>query len=237
MNTEARIQAFNDANRPFYIVAHDDGKFSLCLPLDFLGEDYDLYCQSAFDAYAAEIGDPPLTEHGRRTHGNGYEWEAAFRQAFEKDPNLEKIFFDCEAGGFFCTAGNLELLEDYGSRFKEICEDAEKFTSIVSQGIRNMEAWEKEQEQLMRTVRGRLMCRPGTTYEIRTPDGNIRRTPEDTQKLIDGEMPLIKIGDTIFASQDLLEQEVTGVQIDLFDSNLIRMRTEVTPEQTMTPVM
>ena len=65
MNTEARIQAFNDANRPFYIVAHDDGKFSLCLPLDFLSEDFDLYCQSAFDAYAAEIGDPPLTEHGR----------------------------------------------------------------------------------------------------------------------------------------------------------------------------
>lgn len=237
MNTEARIQAFNDANRPFYIVAHDDGKFSLCLPLDFLGEDFDLYCQSAFDAYAAEVGDPLLTERGLRTHGNGYEWEAAFRQAFEGDPNLEKIFFDCEAGGFFCTAGSLELLEDYGSRFKAICEDAEKFTPIVSQGIRKAEAWEKEQERLMRTVRGQLLRRPTASFEIMTPEGNVRLTPEDTKKLIDGEMPLVKIGDTIFASQELLDQEVTGIQSDLFDPNLVRMKTEEASEQTMAPSM
>lgn len=237
MNTEARIQAFNDANRPFYIVAHDDGKFSLCLPLDFLGEDFDLYCQSAFDAYAAEVGDPPLTERGLRTHGNGYEWEAAFRQAFEGDPNLEKIFCDCEAGGFFCTAGSLELLEDYGSRFKAICEDVEEFTPIVSQGIRKAEAWEKEQERLMRTVRGQLLRRPTASFEIMTPEGNVRLTPEDTKKLIDGEMPLVKIGDTIFASQELLDQEVTGIQSDLFAPNLVRMKTEEASEQTMAPSM
>ena len=81
------------------------------------------------------------------------------------------------------------------------------------------------------------MCRSGSTYEIMTPDGNIRLTPEDGQKLIDGEMPLIKIGDTIFASQELLDLEVTGIQSDLFDPNLVRMKTEEASEQTMAPSM
>ena len=31
--TQLRIEAFNEANAPFYIVDHEDGKYSLCLPL------------------------------------------------------------------------------------------------------------------------------------------------------------------------------------------------------------
>ena len=120
MDTKQRIDKFNRETPPFYIVAHDDGQFSLCLPLDLLSDDYYPYCQDAFDAYAVEIGEPAYSKNGLRTHGNGYEWEAAFRQAFRDDPNLKKILFDCEAGGFFCYADDLSLIEYFGSRFREI---------------------------------------------------------------------------------------------------------------------
>ena len=36
MNTEKQIEDFNITNAPFYVVAHDDGRFSLCLPIDLL---------------------------------------------------------------------------------------------------------------------------------------------------------------------------------------------------------
>lgn len=104
MSVKERIEAFNEENRPFYIVDHDAGKFSLCLPLDFLHEEYEDFGQAAFDAYAIEIGEPPVDSRGFHTHGNGYEWESAFHQTFADDPNIDKILFDCEAGGFFCYA-------------------------------------------------------------------------------------------------------------------------------------
>ena len=121
MNTQEQIEAFNQANPPFYIVDHEDGSFSLCLPLDFLTNEYRDYCQEAFDAYAVEIGEPPVDQHGSIAYGNGYDWEAAFQEAFKDDPNIGKIVFDCELGGFFCYADDLSLIEDFGKRFKEIC--------------------------------------------------------------------------------------------------------------------
>lgn len=114
MTTEQRITTFNEENRPFYIVDLESGRYSLCLPLDLLGDEFYPYCQGAFDAYAREIGDEPLTEHGLRTHGDGYEWQAAFCQAFDGDPNLKRFVFDCEAGGFFMDCDDLSLLEEYG---------------------------------------------------------------------------------------------------------------------------
>ena len=101
MNVKERIEAFNEENRPFYIVDHDDGKFSLCLPLGFISGEYEDFGQKAFDAYALEIGEPAVDSRGFQTHGNGYEWEAAFCQAFEGDPNLRRFAFDCESSGFF----------------------------------------------------------------------------------------------------------------------------------------
>ena len=113
MNMKERIERFNHENRPFYIVDHDGGQFSLCLPLDFLDDEFENYGQAAFDAYALEIGEPPINRQGFQTHGNGYEWEAAFCQAFADDPNIDKILFDCESGGFFCYTADLSLLEDF----------------------------------------------------------------------------------------------------------------------------
>ena len=144
MNTEQRIKTFNEENRPFYIVDQENGRYSLCLPLDFLWDDFYPYCQGAFDAYAREIGEEPLTERGLRTHGDGYEWQAAFCQAFDGDPNMKRFVFDCEAGGFFMDCDDLSLLEDYGKRFKAICEDEEAFTPIVSDGIKQQKMWFEE---------------------------------------------------------------------------------------------
>ena len=171
MEVKQRIEAFNKGNAPWYIVEHDNGEFSLCLPLDLLGDEYYPYCQDAFDAYAAECGEPAYSKNGLRTHGSGYEWEAAFREAFKDDPNIRRILFDCEAGGFFCYANDLTLLEDFGSRFKDICEDTEGFVPIVSEGIRRAEARRLEQESLMRTVRGQLMSEPSSVFEIMTYAG------------------------------------------------------------------
>lgn len=58
-------------------------------------------------------GEPAYSKNGLKTHGSGYEWEAAFREAFKDDPNIQRILFDCEAGGFFCYANDLTLLEDF----------------------------------------------------------------------------------------------------------------------------
>lgn len=236
MNTKQRIEAFNKENAPFYIVDLGDGRFSLCLPLDLISDEYYPYCQDAFDAYAKEIGEPAYSRSGLRTHGNGYEWEAAFREAFKDDPNIKKILFDCEMGGFFCDADNLSLIEDFGRRFKAICEDTEQFTPIVSEGIKNAEAWQAEQERLMKTVRGQLMSHSSATFEIMTPDGNIRITPEDGKALLDGSRQSVTIDGVMYASYELLDQEVTDMQTDLFDQNLIRMKTEE-PEEAMTMSM
>lgn len=148
MNVKKRIKMFNEQNRPFYIVDHEDGMFSLCLPLAFLPDEYRDFGQAAFDTYAISVGKPPVDSFGFKTHGNGYEWQAAFMEAFDGDPNLEKIMFDSEAGGFFCDTSELSLLEDFGSRFREICEDTERFCKIVADGIRNRRE-QQEQEWLM----------------------------------------------------------------------------------------
>ena len=119
MNTEKQIENFNNTNAPFYVVAHDDGRFSLCLPIALLSDEYYPYCQTAFDNYAKEIGDEVCDERGLKTHGNGYEWDAAFREAFADEPNIERIIFDSEAGGFFCNCDDLQILTGFGSPLKK----------------------------------------------------------------------------------------------------------------------
>lgn len=233
IDIKQRIEAFNKENSPFYIVDLDNGKFSLCLPLDLLGDEYYPYCQDAFDAYAKEIGEPAYSRSGLRTHGNGHEWEAAFREAFKDDPNINRILFDCEMGGFFCDADNLSLIEDFGRRFKDICEDSDRFAPIVSEGIKNAEARAAEQERLMKTVRGQLMSHPSASFEIMTPDGNVRLTPDDSKALIDGSRQSVEIDGVTYAAEELLDQEITDMQRDLFDQSLIRMKTEE-PEEAMT---
>ena len=184
MNTEKQIENFNNANAPFYVVAHDDGRFSLCLPIALLSDEYYPYCQTAFDNYAKGIGDEVCDERGLKTHGSGYEWDAAFREAFADEPNIERIIFDSEAGGFFCNCDDLQILTDFGSRFKNICENTELFTKTIAEGIKNADEREAEQERIAKTVRGQLMRHPECSFDIMTADGRVQLTPEDIQTVV-----------------------------------------------------
>ena len=136
MDIKQRIKEFNRENAPFYIVDHENGKYSLCLAFSFLEGEYEHFGQDAFDRYALEIGDPVMDDLGLFTHGNGYEWQTVFEKAFESDPKSSRIQYDCEAGGFFCYAESLSLLEDFGTRFRAVCMDGEKFAGLVSTALR-----------------------------------------------------------------------------------------------------
>ena len=127
---------------------------------------------------------------------------------------------------------DLSLLEEYGSKFREICMDTERFTPIVSQGIKRMDQWLAEQEKLANTVRGALLENPSSTFDIMTPDGNIRITPQDTKQLLDGDMQFVHIGGAQYCAFELLDQEIVQKQTDLFDEDLIRMKTQE-PEQEL----
>ena len=139
---------------------------------------------------------------------------------------MEKISFDCEASGFFCGCDDLDMLEQYGAKFREICTDNARFTPIVSQGIRSMEQRMKEQERLMKTVRGQLMGKPKAVFHIMTPDGTVTLHPADTKELLDGTRKTIDMDGVHYAAFELLDQEVVASQTDLFNDNCIRMKTE-----------
>lgn len=148
MSIEQRIKAFNRANPPFYLVEHDDGTFSLCLAFSFLRGKYAGFGQDAFNQYAKQIGEP-VKEDGFYTHGNGYEWESVFKKAFEKYPNINKIRFDCEAGGFFCYSRDLSVLEDLGSQFRKICLDKNGFAALVSTALDEAGLQNEEEQQCL----------------------------------------------------------------------------------------
>lgn len=237
MNTEKQMEQFNNSNAPFYVVSHDDGRFSLCLPLDLLSDEYYPYCQTAFDNYAKEIGDEVCDERGFKTHGSGYEWEATFREAFADEPNIERIIFDSEAGGFFCTCDDLQILTDFGNRFKSICENTEVFKKTISEGIKNADEREAEQARIAKTVRGQLMRHPECSFDIMTADGRVQLAPEDIKAMLSGEKQDVRISGVVYAAYELLDMEVVNMQADLFDSGLIRMKADEPDEQTFAPTM
>ena len=148
MNITQRIHQFNRANEPIHIVDHENGEYSLCLPLDFLTEPYRDFGQEAFNQYAEQNGDP-VKVNGLYTHGSGYEWETVFKKAFEKDDNLNKISFDCETGGFFCYSEDLSVLESLGSQFRNICLDKDGFAELVSTALKEAKLQNEEEKQCL----------------------------------------------------------------------------------------
>lgn len=234
MNTTDMIAKFNRECRPFYLVDLQDGRYSLCLQLDSLVNEFAPYCQEAFNAYAVANGGGKYLANDLYTYGSGHDWRAAFQEAFKDDPNIGRIVYDCEAGGFFCDCSDLGIIDDLGRRFKTICEDTERFTPIVAEGIRNAALRQAEEEALMKTVKGQLMTRPEATFDLMTPYGNIRITPDMSQKLLAGEMTTVIIGNTRYADFELLDQPIIEQQTDLFDENLIRMKTDEAPEMEET---
>lgn len=46
---QAAKKKFDEENKPFYMVDHEKGVYSLCLSLSFLGEEYKNFLQEAFN--------------------------------------------------------------------------------------------------------------------------------------------------------------------------------------------
>lgn len=222
MNIKQEIRAFDEACKPFYIVDHDNGTFSLCLAFTFLEEDYG---QEAFNAYAREMGESVKDNYGLYSHGNGYEWEAAFKEAFKDDPNIGRIRFDCESGGFFCYSDDLAIMKDFGTRFKTLVDDQEAFTKVVSDGIKAYEKQRDEFAKIEYKIQGRLTRHPDSNFMIRTTQGDVRLTPGDIKGLLDGSKKTLLVGGRHMEARDFLAQDAYHIQPDLFEKNTFQLIT------------
>lgn len=209
---------------------HDNGEFSLCLAVSFLKGPYADYGQEAFNAYAEEMGEPVADKYGMYTHGNGYEWEAAFKKAFESDPNIGQIKFDCEAGGFFCYTNNLSALKDFGSRFKTLVEDTGKFTQVVSEGIKAAEKQREEFAKIEFKIKGWLIQHPDSNFTIRTAQGDVRLTPDSIRGLLDGSTDTLLVGGGQIKAEEFLMQDAYHIQRDLFGRNAYQLITNEAEE-------
>lgn len=142
MTKAQKIEAFNERNEPFYLVDHGD-KVSLCCVFHPTPDSQFSLGQEAFNRYTERIGDPVTDKYGMYTHGNGYEWEAVFRKAFEHDPNIGKVAYDCEAGGFFCYGESVDMMADFGQRFLRIMNDTDSLTELLCQAVPEEENFEE----------------------------------------------------------------------------------------------
>ncbi len=234
--TEERIKELNRELEPFYLVSGDDGQFSLCARMNFMGKEFGW---ASFEAYAIAIGEEPHDEQGYVNYGSGYDWEAAFKEAFKDDPNLKRIYFDCEECGFFCDGDDLDMMADFGKRFRELCQDTERFTPIVYAGIQNDAQRRAEEERLNNTVRGYLMKNPMAEYDIRTQQGNFTLEAGTGQALLDGTLlTIISESDGVeLTADEFLDYRVTASQQDLFDENVFKLKAEIEQEEILAPTM
>ena len=60
MDIKQQIKKFDEENKPFYMMDHEDGVYSLCLPLSFLSEEYRDFGQEAFNQYTIRAGEPVM---------------------------------------------------------------------------------------------------------------------------------------------------------------------------------
>lgn len=238
MTIKERIKRFGKENYPFYLVDHDDGTYSLCLVRAFLkGEDAD-YGQYAFDAYAEEIGEAAVSPRGLYTHGDGYEWGYVFMKAFRKEPDFWKINLDCESGGFFCYTADLNLLEDYGKRFRLIIEDKEAFIRLVSEALKEEHLFREEEERISHQVRGFIMRHPRSDVDMLTPHGRFLMTAEVGKSLLNGRLNEIRIVETVMSAEEFLSMKVTAAREDLIEAGYYQMKTEpAEPEQNVSMSM
>lgn len=229
-----RIEEFNKSHPPFTIMNNEDGQYSLSIMLSFLKEEYKNYCQESFDNYTRER---EFDED--YTRGSGYDWEKAFHKAFENDPNIKLIEFDCESGGFYCNCQDLSILIDFGHRFKEICEDNAKFTPIVFAALDNEDEYDSNKQKWERTIYNRLLRHPLGRFDIRTPDGDFFVDAGMGRQLIEGNQPTITSsnGTATLDTEDFLAMKITEMQRDLLDRNHFQYLAEHNPEQTMSMKM
>lgn len=234
--TEQRIRDLNREFDPFYLVDFHDGRFSLCARINDMTYEFG---QAAFDAYAKEIGEEQYDEQGYITYGSGYDWESAFREAFKDDPNLKRIAFDCEGCGFFCDGDDLDMMADFGKRFRELCLDTERFTPIVSAGMKNEAQRQAEEEMLTHTVRGQIMAHPLAEFSVRTAMGDFKIECGEGKMLLDGRKTSVvsRTGKTELTADEFLDQRISAVQQDLFDGNAYKLLADTEQEEILSPVL
>lgn len=229
-----KIKAFNGNNSPFYLVDHGD-RVSLCCV--FHPTPYSEFSlgQEAFNRYAKSIGDPVTDRYGFFTHGSGYEWEYVFRKAFENDPGIDNVSFDCEAGGFFCYGESVDMMADFGHRFREMLNDTESFTELVCKAISEGRQREAELQQLRNTVKGFLMEHPNATVDLMTPGGYVHLTPERGKALLNGIPVPAHPGASEYArladAEEILDQHICACNQDSADENHYAMITEPPVEE------
>lgn len=235
MTRAQKIRAFNESNAPFYLVDHTD-EVSLCCVFHPMPDSVFSLGQEAFNRYAERIGDPVKDEYGLFTHGSGYEWEYVFRKAFENDPNIGKVSFDCEAGGFFCYGESVDMMADFGRRFRQILNDTDSLTELICKAVPEGEQREAELEQLRSTVRGFLMEHPKATVDLVTPEGYLRLTPEDGKALLDGKPAQISSGVSGFAcgvdADILLDMQIGTCAQERSDENRFFIMAEPPMEES-----
>ncbi len=231
---EQRLKVVNKELEPFYIVDHSGGKFSLCGRINYIEREFG---QAAFDAYAVEMGEPPCDEQGYITYGSGYDWESAFKEAFKDDKNLKRLKFDSESSMFCCYGDDLDMMIDFGSRIRELSLDTERFTPIVSAGIKNEAQRRAEEEMLEHTVRGQIMQHPTAEFYIRTPDADYKILRGAGKSLLNGSCKEVYsvLGDMPMDTADFLDQRISASQQDLFDEDSFKLMVDTEQEEILAP--
>ena len=233
LSTAEKIKQFNQENAPFDILDFQDGQYGLSKAWGVKGE-YKDYGQEAFDAYANEA-----EPHKYYTRGNGYDWEKAFHKTFEDDPKLRLIDLDCEAGGFYIKCQDLDILIDFGKRFKEICDDIEKFKPIVFEALENEDVYDWNQRKMEHTIYSQLLRYPHESFEIRTPEGDFHIDKGMGKDLILGTQPTITStdGSATIDSEDLLMMKFEVMQIDILNRHRYQYIAKPDLEQDFTMKM
>ncbi len=225
---EDAINSFREVASPFYIVDHDDGTYSLCLPFTFCDDAITENCQKTFDAYAESIGVPAVNKYGIHAYGSGYDWEEVFRQAFQNDPKLQEVRFDSEAGGFFCNADDLEVLTDLGTRFYEICKEPDQFAMhlpAAMQRAENRQVWGKADVSAYTSIRDFLQQNPIATLTVVTTEGYVKLEPKDIRRMLVDEESAVCIGNRETTARWILDQKLGLSERNAADPNLLRIET------------
>lgn len=214
MNTKKIIEKFNRENKPFYLVDLGEG-YSLCLLLGGTPMATAEYGQYAFNHYAEVVG-KPVEVDGWLTYGDGYDWEYVFKKAFENDPSISKLNFDCESCGFFCDSADLSVIESFGRRFRDICENREEFIKLVETAMyeaeTKLQSESRDYEENMLSVRMLVEQNPNNAFKMLTPMGYISVDPEQASGLLNGEPVIAYLGtrrvETMINAGDLLSLPV-----------------------------
>lgn len=168
MDSQEKVARFNRENRPFVMNSCGDGKYGMSLNFSSQIGAYRNYGREAFDRYTVACGESVKTREGLYRHGNGYDWEIVFKKVFEHERRLQEIEFDSEAGGFFCHSQNLDLLLEFGTRFRHVCENKEQFAKVVSTALSEKER-QDEYDFEHKTLRFHLQDCSRCSLEIETP--------------------------------------------------------------------